>query len=183
MVRWRAVSYAPFGGCRSSWPLPRLGAWGYRLATAPRACRIPSIWEFVEIGGYVGPVVDASEADGGDVVRRGVEEAAAFKALEVAGQVVDEILGAENGLVAAEDVVGGRDEQEVALQPAILGAERVGYGHGLGGDENVEAFGQVLQDLLRTGHQWEVFEKVLGIEEGAHLLLTVGGRHLPQALA
>ena len=84
-----------------------------------------------EVFGNLLPVVDADEAGDGEVVRCGVEQALAFKVQQVAGLVVDEEVGAEDGLVAAEDVVSGRDEGEVALQPAVLGSEGVGDGHGL----------------------------------------------------
>ena len=36
---------------------------------------------------------------------------------------------------------------------------------------------------MSAGHEGEVFEEVLGMEEGAKLLLAVGGRDLPEALA
>ena len=114
---------------------------------------------------------------------RCIEQALAFESLQVARQVVDQVIGAEDALVAAKNVVGRRDEGKVALQPAVLGAERVGDGHGLGGDEDVEAGGKVLQNLLRIGHQGQIFEEVLGIEEGSDLLLAILRRNLPKAFA
>jgi hypothetical protein len=129
------------------------------------------------------PVVDAGVAGNGEVVGCGVEQALAVKELEVAGLIVDEEIGEEDGLVSAEDVVGGRDEGEVALQPTILGAERVGDNHGLRGYEDFEAGGEVFQDALRVGHEGEVFKEVFSVKEGAELELAVGGRDLPEPLA
>jgi hypothetical protein len=144
---------------------------------------LPSGREVGEVRGYFFPVVDAEEAGGGEVVGGGVEEALALEAEEVFGQVVDEIVGAQDRLVAAEDVVGGRDEGEVALQPAVLGAEGVGDGHGLGGDEDLKACGEALEHLLSAGHEGQVLEEVLGVKEGAELLLAINGGDLPEALA
>jgi hypothetical protein len=71
-----------------------------------------------EEGFYVLPVVDAAEAGEVDVGWRGVEDAFAvgvaltvggFEEAELAGVVVDEEVGAEDGFVAAEDDVGGGD--------------------------------------------------------------------------
>src|ERR1039458_7550751 len=107
------------------------------------------------------PVVYAHKAGGGQVVGSGVEQALALEAHEVFGQVVDEIVGAKDGLVSAEDVVGGRDEGEVALQPAVLGAEGVGDGHGLSGDEDFKAQGEFPEHVLRTGHQGQGLKQVL----------------------
>jgi hypothetical protein len=136
-----------------------------------------------EVFGYFLPVVDAEEAGGSQVVRGGVKEALAFKAKKVLGQIVDEIVGAEDGFAAAEDVVAWRDEREVALEPAVLGAKGVGDGHGLRGDEDFKAGGELLEHLLRAGHEGQVLEEVLGVEEGAKLLLAVEGCDLPEAFA
>ena len=68
------------------------------------------------------PVIHADEAGGRQIVGRGIEQALALKAEEIAGQVIDEVVGAEDGLVAAEDVVGGRNEGEVALKEKTLSA-------------------------------------------------------------
>jgi len=116
-------------------------------------------------------------------MRGGVEDALAFEALEIARQVVDEVVRAKNGFVAAEDVMRGRDEGEVALEPAVFGAERVGDGHGLGGDEDFELLRKLLQDVLCVGHQRKIFKEVFGIEEGAKLLLAVERSNLPQRFA
>src|ERR1039457_3217409 len=110
-----------------------------------------------EVLGNLLPVIDADEAGGGEVVGGGVEDALAFKAEEVFGQVVDEVVGAEDGLVAAEDVMRGRDEGKVALEPAVLGAEGVGDGHGLGGYEDFGAGGEVFEHVLSAGHEGQVF--------------------------
>ena len=132
-----------------------------------------------EVVGDLLPVIDADEARGREVMRGGVEDALAFEADQVFGQVVDEIVGAEDGLVAAEDVMGGRDEGEMALQPAVLGAERVGDAHGLGGNEDFKAGREVLEHLLRARHKRQVLEKVFGVEKVAELLLAVERRDFP----
>src|ERR1039458_9366126 len=136
-----------------------------------------------EVLGDLLPVVYADEAGGGQVVGGGVEDSLTFKAEEVFGQVVNEVVGAEDGLVAAEDVMRGRDEGKVALQPAVLGAEGVGDGHGLGGDEDFKTGGEVFEDVLSAGHEGQVLEEILGVKEGAELLLAVEGGDLPQSLA
>ena len=43
--------------------------------------------------------------------------------------------------------------------------------------------GEIFEDLLRVGHEGEVFKEVFSVKEGAELLLAVGGRDLPKALA
>ena len=76
-----------------------------------------------EVLGDFFPVIDANETGRGQVVRSTVKEALAFKAEQILGQVVDQVVGAEDGLVAAKDVVGGRDEGKMTLEPAVLGAQ------------------------------------------------------------
>jgi hypothetical protein len=71
----------------------------------------------------------------------------------------------------------------VALEPAVLGAKRVGNGHSLGGDEDVKACGELFEHVLRAGHEGQVFEKVFCVKEGAQLLLAIEGSDLPQSLA
>lgn len=75
------------------------------------------------------------------------------------------------------------DEGAVALEPAALGTERVGEGHGLASDEDFEALGEVAEDVLRGGHERQVFKEVLGIEEGAELLPAVEGRDFPEGFS
>ena len=136
-----------------------------------------------EVLGDLVPVIDARKASDGEVVRRGVEQAPALKEQQVAGLIVDEEVGAEDGLVAAEDVVRGRDEGEMALQPAVLGTEGVGDNHGLGSDEDLEARGEIFENLLRVGHEREVFKEIFRVKKGAELKLAIGGRDLPEAFA
>ena len=71
----------------------------------------------------------------------------------------------------------------MALQPAVFGTEGVGDGHGLGGDIDFEAVGEGAEDLLRAGHEGEIFEEIFGVKEGAELLAALGGGELPKALA
>src|ERR1035437_1371464 len=199
-----AISRWAFAG-RTTWrptrPPSRNGLWAtmrrsqgtpqwYLQRLKPRDDRVASdsrSTNGVDNGGEVAchflPVVDASEPGGGEVVGGGVEQALAFKAEQVAGQIVDEVVGAQNALVAAEDVVRGRDEGEMALQPAVLGAQGVGHGHGLGGDEDFEAAAEVFEHLLGVGYQGKVFKEVFGVEKGAELLLAVERRDLPKSLA
>ena len=94
------------------------------------------------------PVVDAFEALDVDVVGRGVDDAFAFEAAELAGIVVDEIVGAEDALVAAVDDVRGRDEGEVLREPAVFLVKRGRDFHGSGGDEDFVVHLQALKDAL-----------------------------------
>ena len=93
------------------------------------------------------------------------------------------IVGAEDGLVAAEDDVGVRDEGEVAGEPAVLGVEGGGDLHGGGGDEDLVVALELGEDAGRVGHDVEVGEEVLGahvvVEDG----LVMRGNDLPDALA
>src|SRR5271166_1163170 len=129
--------------------------------------------------GYFEPVVHADEAGGHEVVRCGIEQALPLEALQVSGLIVDEEVGAKDRLVAAEDVVRGRDEGKVALQPAVFGAERVGHGHGLRGDVNFKTRGKVFEHRLRLRHERKVFEEIFSIEKGAKLRLPVERRDFP----
>ena len=74
-----------------------------------------------EEGFYVEPVVYAAEAGDVDVGWAGVEDAFAvlvvLEEAELAGVVVDKIVGAEDGLITAEDDVGCGDEGEVLGEP------------------------------------------------------------------
>ena len=136
-----------------------------------------------EIFGDLLPILNSDETGIGEIVRRGEEEALAFEAKEIARKIVDEVVGAEDGLVAAEDVMGGRDEGEVALEPSILGTERVGHDHGLGGDEDFKTGGEILKGFLRAGDEGKILEEIFGIEEGAKLLLAIVRSELPDSLA
>src|SRR3954467_15109108 len=98
-----------------------------------------------------------------------VEQAGPLEEAQVPWQVVNQVVRAQNALIPAEHVVRRRNEREVALQPAVFGAERIGNGHGLGGDEDLEAKLKVFKYLLGTGHQRQILEKVFGIEEFAEL--------------
>src|ERR1019366_8400290 len=62
-------------------------------STSPDRLRV-SIHDAGEVLGDLRPVVDPDEAGGLEVVGGGVEDALAFKAEEVFGQVVDEVVGA-----------------------------------------------------------------------------------------
>ena len=83
--------------------------------------------------------MDAAEIGDGGVVGRVVEDSGTGEAAERAWVVVDEVVGAEDAFVAAEDDVGGGDGGEVAGEPAVLGVEGGGDLHGGGGDEDLEA--------------------------------------------
>ncbi len=71
----------------------------------------------------------------------------------------------------------------MALQPAVLGAKRVGHGHRLRGDEDLKARGEIFEDRLRVGHQGQSFKEVLGVEKSAELGLAVEGRDLPETFS
>jgi hypothetical protein len=124
-----------------------------------------------EEGFYVLPVVYAAEAGEVDVGGAGVEDAFAvrvalivgrFEEAELAGVVVDEEVGAEDGFVAAEDDVGGGNEGEVLGQPLEFGGEAGGDFHGSGGDEDVVAGLEAAEDALGVGHDGEDAEEVFG---------------------
>ena len=105
------------------------------------------------------------------------------EAFELAGVVVDEVVGAEDGFVAAEDDVGVGDEGEVAFQPAVLGVEGGGDLHGGGGDEDLVVALELGEDAGRVGHDVEVVEEVFGAEVVVEELVVRGGDDLPEALA
>jgi len=87
---------------------------------------LPSRRNGGKVLGNLFPVIDADEASCSEVMRSGIENALALEAEEILGQVVDEIVGAKDGLVAAEDVVRGRDERKVSLQPGYLEPSELG---------------------------------------------------------
>lgn len=131
----------------------------------------------------LGPVVDPDEPGGAEVMGCGEKQALAFKAEEVARQVVNEVVGTENGLVAAKNVMCRRNEREMPLQPTILWAKGVGHNHGLGGNEDFKAAGEVVEHFLRAGDEGKILEEIFGIEKGAELFLAVKRRVLPDAFA
>jgi hypothetical protein len=148
---------------------------------------------------YGEPVVYAAVAGDVDVGGGGVEDAfskgptvpaifsptilAILKQAELAGVVVDEIVGAEDALVAAEDDVGGGDEGEVFGKPVVLGGEAGGDFHGGGGDEDFIAGLEAFEDALGVGHDAEDAEEVffakVVVDEG----MAFGGGDLPEAAA
>ncbi len=125
-----------------------------------------------EEGLDVEPIVDAPVAGDVDVGGRGVEDALpsvgavdrrfALKEAELAGVVVDEEVGAEDGLVATEDDARGGNEGEVLGKPLVLGGEAGGYFHGGGGDKDVVAGLEAGKDALGVGHDTQNPEEVLG---------------------
>jgi len=136
-----------------------------------------------EVIGDFEPIVDTDKSGGGEVVRGTIEKAVAFEAEKVFGLIVDEEVGAEDGFVAAEDVVRGRDEGKVALEPAVFGAQGVGDGHGLRGDENFETRRKFFEDWLRVRHEGQILEEVFGVEESAELGLAIERGNFPEAFA
>ncbi len=93
------------------------------------------------------------------------------------------IVGAEDGLVAAEDDVRGGDEGEVFGEPVVLGGEAGGDFHGGGGDEDVVAGLEALEDALGVGHDAEDAEEVFFAEVVVDGGMEVGGGDLPEAAA
>jgi hypothetical protein len=116
-------------------------------------------------------------------VGRGVEDAFALKGAELAGVVVDEEVGAEDALVAAEDDVCGVDEGEVALEPVELGGEGGGDLHGGGGDEDLILRLEALDDAGGVGHDVEDGEEVFGVEVACERVVVLGGDALPEVMA
>ena len=95
--------------------------------------------------------------------------------MELAGVVVDEKVGVEDGFVAAEDDVRGRDEGEVLGEPLVFGGEAGGDFHGGGGDEDVVAGLEAGEYALGVGHDGEDAEEVVG-EHVAFEVAEAGGR-------
>jgi len=143
------------------------------------------LWLFLaeEEGFDFEPVADAGVAGYGDIVGRVVENAGAGEAFELARVVVDEVVGAEDGLVAAEDDVGVGDGGEVALQPAELGIEGAGDFHGGGGDEDFVMALERFEDARGIGHDVEVFKEVFGAKKFVEDLVMRSRDDLPEALA
>ena len=100
----------------------------------------------------------------------------------MAGVVVDEEVGAENGLVPAEDEVGGRDEGEVFEEPLVFGGEAGRDFHGGGGDEDVVAGLEPGEDALGVGHDGEDAEEVVGRACSALNPGYVPVAHCPRAI-
>src|SRR5665213_2859163 len=103
--------------------------------------------------------------------------------MQIAGLVVDQIIRAKDGFVAAEDIVSGQYEGKMPLQPAIFGPQRVGNNHSLRGNKNLKAPGKRLEHLLSARHQRKILEEVLSVKESAQLLLAFERRHFPQPLS
>ena len=129
------------------------------------------------------PVVDAGVAGDGDVVGGVVEDSGAGEGGELAGVVVDKVVGAKDGLVAAEDDVGVGEGGEVALEPAEFGIEGAGDFHGGGGDEDFVAALELGEDAGGVGHDVEVLKEVRGAEVVVEDLVVGLGDDLPEALA
>ena len=127
--------------------------------------------------------MDAGVAGDVGVVGGVVEDAGAGEDFELAGVVVYEVVGAEDGFVAAEDDVGVGDEGEVALEPGVLGVERGGDLHGSGGDEDLVVALEFGEDAGSFGHDVEVGEEVFGAGVVVEELVVGGGDDLAEALA
>ena len=106
-----------------------------------------------------------------------------LEAVELAGVVVDEEVGAEDGFVSAEDDVRGRDEGEVALEPVELGGEAGGDFHGGGGDEDVVTRLQAREGLLGSGHDVEDGEEVVGGHVAGEDVVLLGRDEIPEVAA
>jgi hypothetical protein len=129
------------------------------------------------------PVEDAGVVGEGDVVGRVVEDAGAGEGFQLAGVVVDEEVGAQDGLVSTEDDVGVGDEGEVTGKPVVLGVEGGGDLHCGGGDEDLIALLQGGEDSGRVGHDVEIGEEVFGAEVVVEDSMVSLGDDLPEALA
>jgi hypothetical protein len=129
------------------------------------------------------PVVYAAVVGYVDVGGGGVEDAFAVEDFELADVVIDEVVGAEDGFVAAEDDVGGGDEGEVLGQPLEFGGEAGGDFHGGGGDEDVVAGLEAVEDAGGIGHDGKVAEEVLVAEVGVERGVAGGRNDLPEAAA
>ena len=129
------------------------------------------------------PVVDAFESLDVDVVGRGIDDAFTFEAAELTGVVVDEVVGAEDALVAAVDDVRGGDEGKVLREPTVFLMKRAWDLHGRRGDEDLVVHLEAAEDALGFRHDGEGFEEVFGAEGGLEDFVAVGGDDLPEPFA
>ena len=143
------------------------------------SARLFWLWEIGEVGGDFFPVVDAEEAGGAEVVGGCVEEALTDEVLDVAGEIVDEVVGSQDAFVAAKNVVGLRNEGKVALEPAEFGVKGEGDDHGCAGDEDVVTMAEVVENGLGVGHDFKVGEEIQFVKVGAQAVVTVEGSDLP----
>src|SRR5271168_2367151 len=70
------------------------------------------------------PIVDTLIARHAGIVRRVVEDALAFETPQLTRIIVDEVVRAQDALVAAVDDVRGGDEGKVLREPTVLRLER-----------------------------------------------------------
>ena len=145
---------------QGSVPHLKIEMWGTRHRAAPAA----QLFLAEEEGFDFEPVADAGVAGDGGVVGRVVEDAFAGEAAQLAGVVVDEVVGAEDGFVAAEDDVRRGDEGEVLVQPTVFSVEGGGHLHGGAGDKDLVVPLQLLEHALRVGHDVERVEEVGGVQ-------------------
>jgi hypothetical protein len=90
------------------------------------------------------------------IVRRRKQNALPFEPLEVAGVVVDEVVGQEDALVAAEHDVLPGNERKVLGQPVKLIGKAGAELHGRRGDIHLVLFRKLIDDLLAIGHHLQV---------------------------
>jgi hypothetical protein len=148
-------------------------------------------WSGEEHFFYGQPVVYAAVAGDVDVGRTGIDDAFAdrgavlvvLKQGQLAGVVVDEVVGAEDAFVAAEDDVRGGDEGEVFGEPVVFGGEAGGDFHGGGGDKDFVAGLEALEDALGVRHDGEDAEEVVVAEVVVDDGEAFGGNGLPEAAA
>ncbi len=93
------------------------------------------------------------------VVRRIEQKTFAAKAVEVEGIIVDEVIGIDDALVAAEHDVAPGNEVEVLLEPVVLIDKRVGKLHGGRSNEQLVTLGYFAQYALAVGNDREVLEE------------------------
>ena len=93
------------------------------------------------------------------IMRRGEQQRLSLEAGEVPRPIVDQIVRIDDSLVAAEDDVRGRNEREVAAQPAVLCVEGTGNVHRGRRDEHFVMLGQFPHHILAIRHRRQVFEE------------------------
>src|SRR5262249_17930463 len=73
--------------------------------------------------------------------------------------VVDQVVGVDDALVAAEDDARRWNEREVPAQPPVFRIERTGHVHRGRRDEDFVAFRQLSNDGLAIGQYVEILEE------------------------
>src|ERR1700722_3260123 len=107
------------------------------------------------------------------VVRSRKEDPLPLEAFKVPERVVDQIVGAENALVSAEDEVSRWNKRKMAPQPTVFGAEGVRKLHGRRGDKNLVVLDQFGKHFLTVLKNRQILEKVFASKVAFQSLVAV----------